>query len=141
MRTEHVAANETFPPISGSLFMNLENSVHSWSIADCLNKLKRPSPSETNCQTSTISEYFYHVKVHTTVTKKDNLLKNGDFLIKIPIFGTKIPPKNQLKKSQFWITNSIFDLEKVPFDIESVPILSESTFSPHKSYFQAFRWF
>ena len=62
LRTEHVAANETFPPINGSLFMNFENSVHSWSIADCLKRLKRPSPSETNCQTSTISKFL--IKIH-----------------------------------------------------------------------------
>ena len=63
---EHVAANDTLPPINGSLFMNFENSAHSWSIADCRNKLISPSPLVITFQTSTISKnYSFNHPIHS----------------------------------------------------------------------------
>jgi len=47
-----VAAKEQFPPIKGSLFINLENSSHSWSSADWRRRELRPFPSTNKSQTS-----------------------------------------------------------------------------------------
>ena len=47
-----MAAKEQFPPIKGSLFINLENSSHSWSSADWRRRELRPFPSTNKSQTS-----------------------------------------------------------------------------------------
>ena len=51
--------------------------------------------------------------MHTTVSKKDNLLQNDNFFDK----------------------NSIFDREKVPIDIENVNFYQKVPFRPTKAIF------
>ena len=81
LRTEQVAANETFPPMSGSLFMNFENSFHSWSMADCRSNDWSPDPSVNKFQTSTIFGQFELCLNTSSVTPENNCenLKNKKF--------------------------------------------------------------
>ena len=81
LRTEQVAANETFPPMSGSLFMNFENSFHSWSMADCRSSDWSPDPSVNKFQTSTIFGQFELCLNTSSVTPENNCenLKNKKF--------------------------------------------------------------
>ena len=81
LRTEQVAANETFPPMRGSLFMNFENSFHSWSMADCRSSDWSPDPSVNKFQTSTIFGQFELCLNTSSVTPENNCenLKNKIF--------------------------------------------------------------
>ena len=63
--------------------MNFENSVHSWSIADCRSSDWSPDPSVSKFQTSTIFGQFELCLNTSSVTPENNCanLKNKIFFV------------------------------------------------------------